>query len=130
MNRYSRLAFDHWLRHRPGALASMADPEGYFERLGEMVETQVIEARDRLLGSRRPAEDLESYRLRAYRARRQAEETVLAELVWAEPEAATAGEGDDDEILAAYHRRLDLGEEILRGLGDLADQAPGGRPPA
>ena len=129
MNRYSRLAFDHWRRHRPGALASMADPQGYFDRLGEMVEAQVVGARVRLLGPRRPAEDLESYRLRAYRARRQAEETVLAEL-WAEPETATDGEREDDEILAAYHRRLDVGEEILRGLEDLADQAPTGRPPA
>ena len=130
MNRYSRLAFDHWLRHRPGALASMADPQGYFDRLGETVEAQVVEARDRLLGPRRAGEDLESFRLRAYRARRQAEETVLAELVWAAELEAAEGEGDDDEILAAYHRRLDLGEELLLGLEDLADQAPTGRPPA
>lgn len=129
MNRYSRLALDHWLRHRPASLASMADPEGYFARLGATVEAQVIDERDRLLGERRAGEDLEAFRLRSYRARRQAEETVLADLVWAEPEPAT-GEGEDDELLASYHRRLDLGEEILRGLEDLAEQAPGGRPPA
>lgn len=129
MNRYSRLAFDHWLRHRPASLASMADPEGYFARLGATVEAQVIDERDRLLGERRAGEDLEAFRLRSYRARRQAEETVLAELVWAEAEPVT-GEGEDDDLLASYHRRLDLGEEILRGLEDLADQAPGGRPPA
>ena len=129
MNRYSRLALDHWLRHRPASLASMADPEGYFARLGATVEAQVIDERDRLLGERRAGEDLEAFRLRSYRARRQAEETVLAELVWAEPEPVT-GEGEDDELLASYNRRLDLGEEILRGLEDLADQAPGGRPPA
>lgn len=129
MNRYSRLAFDHWLRHRPASLASMADPEGYFAHLGATVEAQVIDERDRLLGERRAGEDLEAFRLRSYRARRQAEETVLAELVWAEAEPVT-GEGEDDDLLASYHRRLDLGEEILRGLEDLADQAPGGRPPA
>ena len=129
MNRYSRLALDHWLRHRPASLASMADPERYFARLGATVEAQVIDERDRLLGERRAGEDLEAFGLRSYRARRQAEETVLAELVWAEPEPAT-GEREDDELLASYHRRLDLGEEILRGLEDLAEQAPGGRSPA
>ncbi len=130
MNRYGRLAFDHWLRHRPASLASMPDPEAHFDRLGAMAEAQVIEVRDRLLGGRRPGEDLETFRLRSYRSRRQAEETVLVELVWAQPETATAANEEDDEILAAYQRRLDLGEEILGGLEDLADQAPSGSRPA
>ena len=51
---------------------------------------------------------------------------MLAELVWAESAAVTAGEGEDDEGLSAYHRRLDLGEETPRGPGG-PDQTGAGR---
>ena len=74
MNRYAEMALDHWRRHRPRALAAMADPIASFTHLGEEVETRVGSLRDQILGSMRPAETPESYRHRSYQARRQAEE--------------------------------------------------------
>lgn len=113
MNRYGRMALDHWRTHRPAALATIADPDSHFSRLGVEVETQMGELTEQILGGQRPGEDLEAYRLRSYQARRQAEEIVLDELVWTESEPATTEGGEEDEILAASHRRLDLGSEIL-----------------
>lgn len=118
MNRYGRMALDHWRTQRPLALDSLADPDRYFTGLGEQVETQVGDLRDQILGSQRPAEDLESYRLRSYQARRQAEEVVLADLVWTEPEAASDSEAADeaDEELVAHYERLRLVSELLAAL--------------
>ncbi len=99
MNRYGRLAHDHTSQHRPKSFASMADPTGHFSSLGEEVEARITQLRDQLLGAERPGESLEDYRQRSYQARRQAEEVVLAEEVWTEPEAA-ATTPEDDETLA------------------------------
>lgn len=98
MNRYGKMAYDHASRHRPKSFSAMADPIGHFTRLGEQVESEIVSLRDRLLGPIRPDENLEDYRHRGYRARRQAEEMVLAELVWTEAEPTTLPE--DDEVLA------------------------------
>ncbi len=129
MNSYGQLALEHWRTHRPAALASMADPEGHFDRLGTVVETQVGDLRDQILGGQRPGEDLEAYRLRSYQARRQAQEVVLGELVWVEPEPGTDSEDEEeDEVLAAYYERLRAGSEMLATLanwgGDPQDEGP------
>ena len=116
MNRYGQMALDHWRTQRPLALTSLADPDRYFTGLGEQVETQVGDLRDQILGSQQPTEDLESYRLRSYQARRQAEEVVLADLVWTEPEAASDPEDETDEELVAHYERLRLVSELLSGL--------------
>ena len=111
MNRYAEMALDHWRRHRPEALAAMADPIASFTRLGEEAETRVGSLRDQILASMRPAETPESYRLRSYQARRQAEEVVLGELVWVEAEPGSEPEPWEDEAdpdLVAHYDRLDL----------------------
>lgn len=111
MNRYAEMALDHWRRHRPEALAAMADPTTHFTRLGEEVETRVGSLRDQILGSMRPAETPESYRRRSYQARHQAEEIVLGELVWVEAEPGNERESREDEAdpaLVAHYDRLDL----------------------
>ena len=36
MNRYAEMALNHWRRHRPRALAAMADQMTHFTRLGEI----------------------------------------------------------------------------------------------
>lgn len=110
MNRYGRLAYDHTRLHRPKAFAAMTDPVGHFTRLGEEVEHRVTTLRDQLLGSLGPNESLEDYRQRSYQARRQAEEVVLAEMVWTEPEPAT--HPDDDQILA-YRSQLAMVSRTL-----------------
>lgn len=111
MNRYAEMALNHWRRHRPRALAAMADPATHFTRLGEETETRVGELRDQILGAQRPAETPESYRLRSYQARGQAEEIVLGELVWVEAEPGNEPEPWEDETdpeLVAHYDRLDL----------------------
>lgn len=118
MNRYGQMAFDHWRQHRPRALASIPSPSLHFARLGEEVETRVTGLRDEILGAQRPVETLESYRLRSYQARRQAEEVVMTELVWVEAERASEPEGWEDETdpeLVAYYDRLDLVATTLSG---------------
>ena len=111
MNRYAEMALKHWRRHRPRALAAMADPTTHFIRLGEEVETRVGSLRDQILGAERPEETPESYRLRSYQARRQAEEIVLDELVWVEAEPGRDPEPWEDKAdpeLVAHYDRLDL----------------------
>lgn len=103
MNRYGRMAYDHASQHQPKSFASMTDPLDHFCRLGEEVENRITTLRDDLLGSPRPSETPEDYRQRGYQARRQAEEIVLAEMVWTEPEPTTHPE--DDQVLA-YRSRL------------------------
>jgi len=111
MNRYAEMALNHWRRHRPRALASMADPTTHFTLLGEEVETRVGSLRDQILGTQLPDETPESYRLRSYQAKRQAEEIVLGELVWVEAEPGQDPEPWEDETdpeLVAHYDRLDL----------------------
>ena len=103
MNRYGRMAYDHASQHQPKSFASMADPTAHFAGVGEEVENRITTLRDQILGSLRPMETLEEYRQRGYQARRQAEEMVLSEMVWTEPEPAS--HPDDDEVLA-YRSRL------------------------
>ena len=110
MNRYGRMAYDHASQHQPKSFASMADPITHFSRLGEEVENRVTTLRDQLLGSLRPSESLEDYRQRSYQARRQAEELVLAEMVWTEPEPTT--HPDDDQVLA-YRSQLAMVSRAL-----------------
>ncbi|HUQ63897.1 MAG TPA: hypothetical protein VM121_09090, partial [Acidimicrobiales bacterium] len=82
MNHYATLAYDHARQHRPKAFAAMADPIAHFSRLGEEVENRIMTMRDQLLATPSSPETFEDYRRRAYQARRQAEEMVLAEMVW------------------------------------------------
>ena len=110
MNRYGRMAYDHASQHRPKAFASMADPISHFSQLGVEVETRITTLRDELLGPLQPSETLEDYRQRGYQARRQAEEIVLAEMVWTEPEPTTQPE--DDEVLA-YRSQLAMVSRAL-----------------
>lgn len=111
MNRYGRLAYDHTSQHRPKSFASMTDPIGHFSRLGEEVEGRITQLRDQLLGRQRPGESLEDYRQRSHQACRQAEEVILTEEVWSEPEETTGDE--DDEQTSEYRSQMALISETL-----------------
>lgn len=113
MNRYGRLAYDHTRQNRPKAFAAMADPMTHFTGLGEEVQAQITDLRDRLLGHQRAGESLEDYRRRSYQSRLQAEEIVLAEEVWTPPEPAV--EAEDDDILA-YRSQLAAASRTLASL--------------
>ncbi|HUP69663.1 MAG TPA: hypothetical protein VM142_07580 [Acidimicrobiales bacterium] len=111
MNRYGRLAYDFTSQHRPRSFALMTDPIGHFSRLGEEVEARITQLWDQLLGRQRPGESLEDYRQRSYQARRQAEEVILTEEIWSEPEETTGDE--DDEQISAYRSQMALISETL-----------------
>lgn len=116
MNHYARLAMDHCRQHRPTTFAAMADPTGHFARLGEVAQAQVSELRDQILDGRRASESLEDYRQRAYQARRQAEEIVMAELTGSDDAAPTPDTTaliEEDPDLASYYRDLALISETL-----------------
>ena len=104
MNRYGLMAYRHSARYRPAAWASLEDPRAYFARLGEEVAAAITDLRDEILGPPRPGEDLEAYRRRAYSARAQAEEAVLAEVVWLPVEEDLTPE--TDEVVLAYRAAL------------------------
>jgi len=83
MNRYGRLARDHWKSTDPGRYSQIQDPEGFFLDLGETVEFQIQDLWLHLAGPDPivPENTLDKVgRLNV--ARLQAEELVLADLVW------------------------------------------------
>ncbi len=126
MNRYGRMAYDHASQHQPKSFASMADPITHFSRLGEEVENRVTTLRDQLLGSLRPSESLEDYRQRGYQAHRQAEEVVLAEMVWTESEPTT--HPNDDQVLA-YRSQLAIVSRALASVDRDWTEEPAELPP-
>lgn len=122
-NPYGQMAWDHWRAHRPASLSALADPEDYFARLGLVAESQVRDLAERILDRQRPGEDPAAFLQRSGQARRQAEEVVLGELVWAEAEEDP--EDPDDEVTAAWHRRLNLGSEVLSILAGAGEDPTG-----
>ena len=126
MNSYGRIAYDHASQHQPKSFASMADPISHFTRLGEEVESRITTLRDQLLGSPHPTESLEDYRQRGYQARRQAEEMVLAEMVWTAPEPTT--HPDDDQVLA-YRSQLAMVSRALASADRDWTEEPAELPP-
>ena len=127
MNRYGLMAYRHSARYRPAALASLEDPRAYFARLGEEVEARITDLRDEILGPPRPGEDLDTYRRRAYSARAQAEDAVLAETVWSAVEEDPTPE--TDEVVLAYRAALGASAqaraEADRTWTDTPAEAPG-----
>lgn len=102
MNQYGNQALDYWRAHRPDSYAGLADPLGFFRELGERVAAQVDELAQQLY-ARDPAPAGESEadnQARRAALRRQAEEVVLAELVFLPPEQAQPGFEDDPEPTA------------------------------
>lgn len=82
MNRYAKLAKEHWARTDPARYAALEDPETFFAALGEQAESQIQELAQRLAGPDQPGEEYLQKAGRLNMARLQAEEAVLAELVW------------------------------------------------
>ncbi|MCA1679745.1 MAG: TnpV protein [Actinobacteria bacterium] len=72
----------HWKRTDPDRYATIADPQTFFRDLGEQAETQIQELAARLAGPDQPGEEYLQKVGRLNMARLQAEEAVLADLVW------------------------------------------------
>lgn len=103
MNKYATLAMRHWRQTDPDRYAAIADPQTYFQTLGEQVETQVQELTQTLAGPDQPGEEYLQKVARLNMARLQAEERVLTDLVWiASPQ--------EDEEAQSYGREEYLAE--------------------
>ena len=82
MNRYGRLARDHWKSTDPGRFSQIQDPDEFFSDLGETAESQIQDLWLQLAGPDPavPENTLDKVG-RLNMARLQAEEVVLADLV-------------------------------------------------
>ncbi len=83
MNRYGRLAREHWMTHAPSRAAALPDLEEFFIELGLVVQGQVSDLTVRLAGPDLAGETYLEKVARLTTARRQAEEIVMQQLVWA-----------------------------------------------
>lgn len=129
MNEYGRRALEHWQRTKPQELSTIPDPEVFFSTLGETVASQVDELADRLAGPDPVGEGYLEKVGRLNAAKRQAEELVLAELVYSTPEPGTDEDDedlDDDPMeqirLAGIRRDEQLRQEWLQEQEDQADR--------
>lgn len=109
MNSYGETAMAHWRRWLPQRFAQIEDPQEFFSRLGERVAEEVELLADHLAGPDRPGEGYLGKAGRLETAKARAEERVLAELVYLEPEPGTDPDEDSEgePSLAAAMGRLD-----------------------
>jgi hypothetical protein len=87
VNRYGVTAMRNWTRWWPRAYATISDPDTFFTELGEKVAAQVEELADYLAGEDQPGEGYLDQVARLFTARMVAEEIVLPQWAWPEPEA-------------------------------------------
>ena len=122
MNRYGQTARAHWERHAPSKIAALEDPESFFTDLGEQIEAQVqIIA----LELERSTPEAAGYLDRVAQLtgfRRQAEEQVLAELVFSvEHEPASMSE-ELEEMLGGLPSVWSL-DRLISDLEDLEEES-------
>ena len=86
MNRYGRMAMDHWSRWRPQNFQTITDPEQFFQELGETVEDQILSLATALAGPDVPGEGFMGKLGRLNMAKFNAEAQVLREMVLLPPE--------------------------------------------
>ncbi len=86
MNRYGLMAKAHWARWLPARYAAIEDPGSFFSALGNQAGQRIDQLAAELAGDDQPGEGYLGKAGRLGRARRQAEEVVLAELILLPPE--------------------------------------------
>ncbi|WP_052762068.1 hypothetical protein [Jiangella alkaliphila] len=111
MNRYGRLAMEHWQQADPAHVAALADPTTFFSALGDQVEERVQALQEHLAGPDSPGETYLEKVGRLNAARLQAEEMALAEMVWVQPPTAPDPPSATDEYLWVIHRALNEDED-------------------
>jgi urease accessory protein UreH len=100
MNHYGAMAERHWRETAPRRYRELENPEAFFTELGEEVQSRVLDLAAQLAGPDLPDEEYLQKLGRLNAAKNQAEEIVLTELVWIEPEPA---ESEAFEAWAATH---------------------------
>lgn len=114
MNKYGKLAQDHWTSVDPQRVQQIENPKAFFSDLGEQVENQIVDLQPQIAGPDKPGETYLQKVGRLNMAKLQAEEMVLHEMVWLTPdpdEEETAAEEERREALHREQRRRELDEE-------------------
>lgn len=97
--RYTAMVRQYWTRYRPAATAQLPDPEAFFQRLGTQIATEVAAFAHQLQGGDWPGETHVEKIGRVNAVTNQAQERVLAELLYsAAPEMSPVEELE--ELLA------------------------------
>jgi hypothetical protein len=109
MSGYETRLRNHWLLHRPGELAGMADPDSFFSDLSNQIQTRVEELAELIAGPARPGERYLARLGRLREARISAESDVLGQILtvedpltpWPAPSSWLTGELDPDDPIQA-----------------------------
>ena len=96
MNKYALIAEDHWKKAAPSRYADLPNPEQYFEELGEQVLSQVDDLSQTIAGPDPAGETYLEKVGRLTMAQKQAEEIVLADLVWIKKPEPSADEAREE----------------------------------
>lgn len=112
MNRYGRMAMEHWKKFRPLNFARITDPEPFFQRLGEEAETQIIDLADALAGKDEPGEGSMEKLGRLNMARANAESQILREMVLLPSEEDELEEQKEREAEAMFGV-VEITQELL-----------------
>lgn len=96
-NQYGNLAQHHFRIHCPGEYRRIEDPRAYFYSLGEQIADRIYELTDKVAGPDSPGEAYLHKVGRLGTARSQAEEIVLAEMVYSHLETETGDPNDEFE---------------------------------
>lgn len=113
MNRYGLLAQQHWMTHAPTAFRDLENPEKFFTQMGDSAAFQIDQLASEL-ESRIPTglEYLEQAQ-QISMCRRQAEEQVLAELVYSrEAEPSTDWQERLEEALGSLPAESELEAQL------------------
>ena len=97
MNRFGRIASDHWKKWLPKRYAALPDPEKFFSDLGEEIEEAVQEMALNLAGNDPPGEGYMQKLGRLNMARFNAESDLLREMALLEPEPGVDQDEEKDE---------------------------------
>src|SRR5690625_5569174 len=81
MNKYGKLAQEHWTNVDPGRAQQIPNPREFFSNLGEQVESQIVDLQPQIAGPNKPAETYLQKVGRLNMAKLQADEIVLHEMV-------------------------------------------------
>lgn len=92
MNQYGDMAMKHWRDWLPERFEQIDNPQEFFSTLGQQLAEQIEELADHLAGPDLPGESYLDKVGRLNVARKQAEEKILHEYAFLDPEA-----GDEDD---------------------------------
>jgi len=123
-NRFATLALNYWTTNLPTRYVQLEDPKQYFDDLGEQIQAQVDQMAMTIAGSDPEGEQYLEKVARLTTATKTAEETVLADLLYAEtPESQEdreEWEANQPDAFALMDARLKV--EELRDQGGWTEQ--------